>query len=352
MALDLLREAIKAAHQGNREEACELLHELLIGQPRHEMGWLWLSKLSTDVEEQIQALEMVLRVNPGCEEAIYRLPELKALRQNALPADRPDLYQEAVMAHKNGRPHLARQYLQQLVQADPGHWKAWTALGRLAQTPEEKIVALEAILEIDPKNEKATAVLQRLRLNQVDKVALGQAYGAVYQHRQALAAYQYAARHADSTAERHIAHKRAQEIQSLFALATQEPQAADKQPPPTVKYTRANMTLLRLSLGPLIIYGLLLLIHGGMNPSHIPFLFYLGFPVVAVGSLLMAGAANTPHHPFWYKLFGPSGLKDGLVLYPVTALGLVLLVIPFSLVLIIAFNRLAIYREAITAAIP
>lgn len=350
MALDLFREAVKAAHNGDQPLAHQLLQELVIGQPRHEMGWLWLSKVSEDLEEQIYALETVLTLNPACEEALFRLPELKSQQKQQTPVI--DLYQEAVTAYKNGRPHQARQHLQQLVRTEPSNTRAWIALGRLAQTSAEKVVAMEAIVDINPQNEKAAATLKKLKLNHDDYLALGQAYHTVGQANKALTAYQYAAKHAASSVDRHIARKHVNDLKAQLEspkVGSDESQA--QQPSPPLKLTSDTETLLRLAAGPVIIFGLLLFIHGGLNPLKIPFTLYLSTLGVGVGSLLVAGAANTPHHRFWQQMLGPEGIKDSPTRYMMTTLGLLLILIPYGIVLIASFNRLVTYQAALSATL-
>jgi hypothetical protein len=73
MSFDLFREAVKAAHNDDEKSARALLQELLLGQPRHELGWLWLSKVSADIDEQIKALETALTINPARKETKLRL---------------------------------------------------------------------------------------------------------------------------------------------------------------------------------------------------------------------------------------------------------------------------------------
>lgn len=347
MSIDLFREAVKAERNGRDREAYELLQELLMGQPRHEMGWLWLSKISPDIDEQIRALETVLSLNPGHEEALYRLPELKAERKQQVPANQAELLQEAVWAYRNGRHHQARQYLIQVVRSNPALLKAWLGLAQVAQSPAEKIVALEAIVNINPHHEKAATALQKLRSDFDDPLALAQAYEAVSLTGKAMTTYQYAAQKAPNAADRHIAAKHARTLQANQQKTEQEKQQKSAQP---LTVTSDNATLLRLGLGPLIVYMLLIFIHGGLNPLRVPWLAYVGLPVVAVGALLIA-AANTPYHPYWQKFFGQHGIPNRNTALALAFVGSVIVIFPILLVLTFSWNELVVYYESLAAQI-
>jgi tetratricopeptide (TPR) repeat protein len=348
MSMDLFREAIKAAHNGRRQDAHNLLQELLMGQPRHELGWWWLSKVAEDVDEQIRALETVLILNPAHEEAIHRLPELKAQRKQQEQNDQAALYQEAVWAYKNGRHPQARQYLHQLVRQNPSHLKAWLGLAQVAHSPAEKIVALETALTLNPEHEKAAIHLKKLRANFDDPLALAQAYEAVHLTGKAVAAYHFAAQNAPHSADRHMAGKHARKLQAAQQKWAQDQQKKAERP---IVFTSENANLVRLGFGPLLVYLLLIFIHGGLNPLHIPWLAYLGIPLVAMGSLLIAGAANTPHHIYWHKLFGPQGIPNHATALALAVVGFLIVFIPIMLVLTVSYDQLLVYHQALSSAV-
>ncbi len=342
MSIDLFREAVTAVHNGRHREAHELLQELLLGQPRHEMGWWWLSKVSPDVDEQIRALEMVLSLNPGHEEALYRLPELRAAHKQQEQTNLAELLEEAVWAYRHGRHHQARQHLLQIVRRQPTHLKAWLGLAQVTQSAAEKIVALETVVTLAPQHEKAATALHKLRLDFNDPLALAQAYEGLNLTTKALTAYQYAAQKAPNATDRHIAAKHARQLQVNQQKIEQEKQQKPAQPLTT---TSDNATLIRLGLGPLIVYLLLIFIHGGLNPLRVPWLAYVGIPIVAVGGLMIAGAANTPHHPYWQTLFGLQGIPNRNTAYLLAFIGSLIVLFPILLVLTVSFNELVVYYE-------
>src|SRR5262245_8599662 len=58
--LELLREGIAAAKQGNRVTARELLEDAVALDPENELAWLWLSGLADSYEEAAAHLHRVL----------------------------------------------------------------------------------------------------------------------------------------------------------------------------------------------------------------------------------------------------------------------------------------------------
>jgi hypothetical protein len=84
MTEDLLNRGIAALKAGRKAEARGLLAQLVEQEPRHELGWLWLSgAVDTDADRRI-CLENVLAINPNNEIAKRGLPSLVA--QESAPA--------------------------------------------------------------------------------------------------------------------------------------------------------------------------------------------------------------------------------------------------------------------------
>ncbi|MCP4360553.1 MAG: hypothetical protein GY796_21300 [Chloroflexi bacterium] len=256
------------------------------------------------------------------------------------------LYQEAVQVYRNGRSHEARQLLQQLVSEHPQYEKGWLGLSQLVVSLEEKIVALETAVVLNPQNQRAAQTLQKLKIDHEDKLVLGQAYEKYNQPAEAMAAYKYAAKHAPISTDRHIAKKYLRVLKEQIQV--QQTAAKGER---VLKTTGATATLIRLAVGPLIIYTLMMTIHGGLNPLHIPLALYAGIIGVGIGSFLVVGAASTPHHPFWQKLLGSDGLTDKFTRSLMTGLGLLLITIPFAVIILSSINRLVVYKEAISATI-
>lgn len=85
----LLREGIAAAQAGQKEEARQLLLQVIAQDEEMEAAWLWLSGVVDDPEEKEICLENVLALNPGNTAAQNGLRRLR--EQVHVPMPEPDL---------------------------------------------------------------------------------------------------------------------------------------------------------------------------------------------------------------------------------------------------------------------
>ena len=60
--------------------------------------------------------------------------------------------QQAIAAARGGRKAEARQLLQQILQANPGHEQAWLWLSAAVETETERIKCLKRVLALNPDN--------------------------------------------------------------------------------------------------------------------------------------------------------------------------------------------------------
>lgn len=333
---DLFREAVKLAKSGRRVEARNLLLELVDGNPDHELAWIWLSQLVDDPEDRIIALENALTINPNRPETAVRLETLRQQKQ-AREFGQADLFQQAKQLYRNGRKAEARQRLQKLISQEPKHAKAWLGLALLEPKLEDQIFALETTLFLNQDQPKARRKLDQLkRSGQIDYLALGKKFEENGRAQKAVAAYKKVEKGEYSATDKTIAKKRRLSLENSL-----------KEPKP-LKFTSPTTHLIRLTVGPVLVYAMMALIQSGLNPLHISPLLLLGGLMAPVGSLLLAGTANTPHHPWWKRLLGPEGLAEIRKRKMIALLGLLLIMLPFTLALLIAFNRLAAYEAAFT----
>jgi hypothetical protein len=77
----LLSAGVDAVKENRLEEARELLYQVIDLDDRNEKAWLWLSGVSTGIEERIVCLESVLAINPHHEVARQGLDHLKTQRR-------------------------------------------------------------------------------------------------------------------------------------------------------------------------------------------------------------------------------------------------------------------------------
>jgi tetratricopeptide (TPR) repeat protein len=322
---DLFRTAVTAATDGDTQTAQRLLQELLQGNPRHELGWYWLGKVTHDPEEKIHALQRALLLNPHNTEAHQAL-------QAAQESRHINIYQKSVQLYRQGNNVEARNLLLMLIQQEPTHAKAWFGLSYLSTQLEEKIVTLEQGLRLNPTNGRAQTQLTQLINQQPNLFTLAQQYEAYRQYDAALTLYQKIAKQAP---EKAVRHKAKTEIQRLKQV---------KKSARPIALTSENATLLRLSAGPVVVYLLLILIHAGLNPLHLPAILLLGLLGVGLGSIVVAGTANTPHHAMWQRLLGIQSIADSPTRFMLTALGLLLIFIPFLTVFLAAYGRLLLHQ--------
>lgn len=89
---DLLPQAIAAARAGQKEEAKQLLVQVLRADPRSEPAWLWMSAVVDTRAERVHCLRQVLAINPANDMAHRGLEALGALAepQPAAPPASPD----------------------------------------------------------------------------------------------------------------------------------------------------------------------------------------------------------------------------------------------------------------------
>ncbi len=87
---ELLKQAIRAAREKRREEARQLLLQIVEREPYNEQAWLWLSGVVDDPRDMQVALANVLTINPGNEAARKGLDLLRRRHGNLLqPEEEP-----------------------------------------------------------------------------------------------------------------------------------------------------------------------------------------------------------------------------------------------------------------------
>jgi twitching motility two-component system response regulator PilG len=82
---------------------------------------------------------------------------------NAQAAGGSDLVQQALESAKTGDKEAARTLLRRAAECDPRNEQIWLLAASLAPTLEEAITHVEQVLLINPRNEKASAWLARVR---------------------------------------------------------------------------------------------------------------------------------------------------------------------------------------------
>jgi tetratricopeptide (TPR) repeat protein len=92
----------------------------------------------------------------------------------------------------SGKRNEAMLLLQNFLRAEPGHKEAWELFAELSTSVQDKVRAYEAILEVDPGDAAAGAVLKRYRYFQRNPQELAAHYEEEGDLENALALYQVA----------------------------------------------------------------------------------------------------------------------------------------------------------------
>lgn len=326
----VLKEAIAAAKAGQRPRARELLLELIEQDPHNEAAWLWLSGLLPTLNERITALETALTINPHNTQAQQQLQKLQT-KYTTLQVEQTIAFKERLVEaerlFKAGARPQARDVLLQLVHKDESNEQVWWLLSQVITAVPDQIIALENALTLNPGHTQAQQRLEVLRRLQEDAMQLGLHYETNGAWELAADAYADAAAHAPTLALRREASTRhhAAELEIKY---------------PGVLTARSTYTWLRLTVGPPLLYSLLIFTHTGLRPLNIPLLAWLGMGLVLLGSLLLVGIQNTPLHPFWRTLFGPAGLNQPYVRFLLWSGGLLLTLVPFLALCVASIIRL------------
>lgn len=150
---EMLRAGIKAAQPGNRSEARNLLLNVTQADAASEEAWLWLASISEYPEELLVFLRNVLNINPENERAIEWSKATQSLLAKTFVG-------RGIDAHKQDQTDFAKQCFLQAILNDDENESAWLWLASMTDAAEEKILHLQKVLRINPKNGTAHASLQ------------------------------------------------------------------------------------------------------------------------------------------------------------------------------------------------
>ncbi|MCY7376150.1 MAG: response regulator [Pyrinomonadaceae bacterium] len=148
----MLQSGVKAAQDGNRREARNLLLQVTEAAPDNENAWLWLASISDYPEELLVFLNNVLNINPNNARALEWAQATKSLLAK-------NFVQRGVDASNEAQMDLAKQCFLQAVVHDERNEMAWFWLASISDSAEEKISHLQKVLNINPENETALTSL-------------------------------------------------------------------------------------------------------------------------------------------------------------------------------------------------
>jgi tetratricopeptide (TPR) repeat protein len=113
-----------------------------------------------------------------------------------------------------------------------------------------------------------------------------------------------------------------------------------------IKFVNPSLSVIRLSLGLPIFYALLVLMQFGFRPvMYAPLIIWMGMPVVAAGSFLIAMSGVGSTHLFLRNTIrssGGAGLKTRRM--TLTLAGWLLILVPYALILLNAMIRMQTFE--------
>ena len=271
-----------------------------------------------------------------------------------------ELLRQGVDAARSGRRLDARAIFMRVVEVEPQNEMAWMWLTGLVDDLEDKIIACENVLTINPNNKKVGAYLERL-LQQKAAIAhqvvsersfdvqppTAAALGVTTQKpdqpadlmskveqleyegkiKEALQAYeQLAAKTRDSRQFDHIYRQ----IVRLEALQQEK-----------IRFIPPATSILRMTFTWPLLYASFALIQIGLNPiGHLSILIWLGLPCVAFGSFMLAVSEVRSRHMIWEKFFLEEGSGSSFARAVLALAGWIFIIVPFALLFMNSLARL------------
>lgn len=263
------------------------------------------------------------------------------------------LLEQAIRAARSGRKTEARGLLIKLVEEQPRNETAWVWLSGLVDDLEDKIIACENVLAINPANQQVRAYLDHLleqqerqplqpavispAPNSIEQGAfagglglldLAKRYEAEGSLDRALKTYGEAASQAREPREFNRIYN---EIMRLEGLQAEQ-----------IAHISPAATIARLAFGWPLLYFSLALVQMGLNPlAHGVWYIWLGLPIVTVGSFLLALAQVRSRHAVWRMIFSEQGAEGSSMARTSATIGGWLLVLtPHMLMLADSLVRL------------
>jgi tetratricopeptide (TPR) repeat protein len=335
----LLQQAVQAAQTGERERARRLFINIVNEDPHNAEAWMHLSRLVDDPGDQLISIENALVIQPGDD----KLLEMREAHLQAHPHLRPPVedqrYSEALaQAQKlasEGQFDDAIAMYKMMTNRFPGREQPWLELARLEPGIEERAATIKKVLESNPRSQGALELLEQLQKEQKNPILRGQYLEEQGEFDLAAEVYLRIVTHSQRPSQRI-------EAQHRFDAIRLKKEARHIQP------VHPNLNLWRMSVGPVLLFAVLLFIQSGLKVNHLPLAALPGILGVFTGSLLVAFTEMVPAHPWWVAWFGQPGTGDepemrrGLRL-----LGWALMLAPYTIFTIEAGHRLSVLQSSI-----
>ena len=330
-SVDALQIAIQAARDGRKDEARDLLIEIVEKDPQNEVAWMWLAGLVESLEDRIIACENVLTINPANEKIRTYLEKLhhrqQTLSQNKNREDAINLLNEAKTHAERHDIQAAIRLAKQALEKDSNSETAWLLIGRLSYDVDQQIEAFEKAYQINSSNKETASALEQLRHLKAHPISAAARLEQLGQFEEALKVYQDLASRARNSKEFDDIYR---QILRLEGLQNEK-----------IRYVAPSTSILRLTFVWPLLYLSLALVQMGLNPfAHPSFYSCLGFPLVIVGSFLLALAEVRSNHMIWQKLFDERGDGSQFARLVTATAGWFCVIVPHILLVLDSLNRL------------
>ena len=106
-----------------------------------------------------------------------------------------------------------------------------------------------------------------------------------------------------------------------------------------------TLNLLRVTVGPVLLFGLMIFIQSSLNLANASFLAIPGIASVLAGSFLVSVTTMRPMHPKWIERFGAPGAgSEPETRFRLQLLGWLCMLAPLAIFFVEAGFRLAVLR--------
>ncbi len=263
-----------------------------------------------------------------------------------------ELLRHAIELACAGKKDAARDTFLHVVDEDPRNELAWMWLADLVDTLEDKIIACENVLTINPSNEKARHYLELLQRKR-------QAVTSKHVHRKIESTKLKGAQRNPLEQAKYL-EQEGKLDEALMIYKVEAAKASDTQnfneiykriigierrQDEKIRFVSPQASILRLSFTWPLLYLSLALVQVGLNPlNHLTSYLWFSLPWVVLGSYLLAVAEVRSRHVIWKRFFLENGDGTALARTVVGAIGWLMVLIPILLIVIDSLNRLSDFQ--------
>jgi len=271
-----------------------------------------------------------------------------------------ELLSRGVEAARAGRKAEARELLVQVVEIDPQSEIAWMWLSGLMEDLEDRIIACENVLTINPANVKVKTYLESLRREKRNSMAAEeQNTGMQIGPNTAPIRSTVQSKSEETSNPLWLAQQFEQDgkldeaLDEYKALAARTKKSADfdfiyKQivrieglQKENIQYVPPSTSVLRMTFTWPLLYLSFAFVQVGLNPFlHSRLYMWLSFPWVVLGSFALSLSEIRVRHVIWQKIFLEDGDGSTFARVVLAITGWLFVLIPFVLLVLDSLSRL------------